>query len=172
MPAVSRNGRLPCCPTLAACPPVQVVVGCAKPRFFVQQSNLFEVHTEVRAGPAAACTHARIVAAACAFAHSRLRICSRQHAMPAGARSPAVPLGPLRPSLLADAHAADGTMPATHARASFTAASLVASLPSHCPQTGMLWNTEGGSPMVPIGEEDLPSPILVRRRLQQNPLGN
>ncbi|KAI7837934.1 hypothetical protein COHA_008240 [Chlorella ohadii] len=49
-----------------------VVVGCAKPRFFTQQSNLFEVHTK----------------------------------------------------------------------------------------TGMLWNTEGGSPMVPIGEEDLPAPIL------------
>lgn len=31
------------------------------------------------------------------------------------------------------------------------------------PQTGMLWNTEGGSPMVPIGEEDLPAPILVRQ---------
>ena len=30
-------------------------------------------------------------------------------------------------------------------------------------QTGMLWNTEGGSPMIPIGEEDLPTPILVRR---------
>ncbi len=28
-------------------------------------------------------------------------------------------------------------------------------------QTGMLWNTEGGSPMVPIGEQDLPTPILV-----------
>lgn len=28
-------------------------------------------------------------------------------------------------------------------------------------QTGMLYNTEGGSPMVPIGEQDLPSPILV-----------
>ncbi|KAL4448376.1 hypothetical protein ABPG75_005595 [Micractinium tetrahymenae] len=26
--------------------------------------------------------------------------------------------------------------------------------------TGMLWNTEGGSPMVPVGEEDLPTPIL------------
>ncbi|EFN56183.1 hypothetical protein CHLNCDRAFT_30799 [Chlorella variabilis] len=26
--------------------------------------------------------------------------------------------------------------------------------------TGMLWNTEGGSPMIPIGEEDLPTPIL------------
>ncbi|GAB4817277.1 hypothetical protein N2152v2_004323 [Parachlorella kessleri] len=26
--------------------------------------------------------------------------------------------------------------------------------------TGMLYNTEGGSPMIPIGEEDLPSPIL------------
>lgn len=28
------------------------------------------------------------------------------------------------------------------------------------PQTGMLWNTEGGSPMVPIGIEDLPSPEI------------
>lgn len=28
------------------------------------------------------------------------------------------------------------------------------------PSTGMLWNTEGGSPMVPIGEADLPSPEL------------
>ena len=28
------------------------------------------------------------------------------------------------------------------------------------PSTGMLWNTEGGSPMVPIGEADLPSPLL------------
>ena len=28
------------------------------------------------------------------------------------------------------------------------------------PRTGMLWNTEGGSPMLPIGEEDLPSPEL------------
>ncbi len=28
--------------------------------------------------------------------------------------------------------------------------------------TGMLYNTEGGSPMIPIGEEDLPTPILVR----------
>lgn len=28
------------------------------------------------------------------------------------------------------------------------------------PATGMLWNTEGGSPMVPIGEADLPSPML------------
>lgn len=27
--------------------PLQVVVGCAKPRFFNQQSNLFEVHTGV-----------------------------------------------------------------------------------------------------------------------------
>lgn len=27
-------------------------------------------------------------------------------------------------------------------------------------RTGMLYNTEGGSPMIPIGEEDLPSPIL------------
>lgn len=26
---------------------VQVVVGCAKPRFFAERSNLFEVHTEV-----------------------------------------------------------------------------------------------------------------------------
>lgn len=36
--------------------------------------------------------------------------------------------------------------------------------PSQSPmalQTGMLYNTEGGSPMVPIGEQDLPSPILV-----------
>jgi hypothetical protein len=24
----------------------------------------------------------------------------------------------------------------------------------------MLWNTEGGSPMVPIGEDDLPNPIM------------
>jgi hypothetical protein len=29
-------------------------------------------------------------------------------------------------------------------------------------QTGMLWNTEGGSPMIPIGEDDLPTPIMVR----------
>lgn len=28
------------------------------------------------------------------------------------------------------------------------------------PETGMLWNTEGGSPMVPIGIEDLPSPEI------------
>lgn len=28
------------------------------------------------------------------------------------------------------------------------------------PETGMLWNTEGGSPMVPIGDADLPSPLL------------
>lgn len=28
------------------------------------------------------------------------------------------------------------------------------------PPSGMLWNTEGGSPMVPIGEDDLPSPLL------------
>ena len=32
----------------------------------------------------------------------------------------------------------------------------------YCPlQTGMLWNTEGGSPMVPVGEEDLPTPLAV-----------
>jgi hypothetical protein len=29
----------------------------------------------------------------------------------------------------------------------------------HTP-SGMLYNTEGGSPMVPIGEDDLPSPLL------------
>lgn len=28
------------------------------------------------------------------------------------------------------------------------------------PATGMLWNTEGGSPMIPIGEADLPTPEL------------
>ena len=27
--------------------------------------------------------------------------------------------------------------------------------------TGMLYNTEGGSPMIPIGEEDLPTPLMV-----------
>jgi hypothetical protein len=26
----------------------------------------------------------------------------------------------------------------------------------------MLWNTEGGSPMVPVGEADLPTPLAVR----------
>lgn len=36
-------------------------------------------------------------------------------------------------------------------------------------QTGMLWNTEGGSPMVPIGEEDLPAPILVSGWALQTP---
>ena len=30
----------------------------------------------------------------------------------------------------------------------------------HVP-TGMLFNTEGGSPMIPLGEADLPTPILV-----------
>lgn len=28
------------------------------------------------------------------------------------------------------------------------------------PATGMLWNTEGGSPMIPLGEDDLPTPLL------------
>ena len=28
------------------------------------------------------------------------------------------------------------------------------------PDSGMLWNTEGGSPMVPIGDADLPTPLL------------
>ncbi len=28
------------------------------------------------------------------------------------------------------------------------------------PESGMLWNTEAGSPMVPIGEADVPEPLF------------
>lgn len=111
-----------------------MVVGCAKPRFFNQQSNLFEVHTKVSRSVPVPLPGAALCALAwgsfgcpCgASPPNRVRLNHQQYLPPI--RVPNEPRHLLSAPL---------------------------------PQTGMLWNTEGGSPMVPIGEEDLPAPMLV-----------
>ena len=148
-------------PKCAPTPCVQVVVGCAKPRFFSERSNLFEVHTRVRPRAPAGASGVGIIAY---FAITKPKTwppdpLAHPNDMPAATACCAEANTCCRPVACVPCRG----MPCCCALLARVPKTLVIVCTPPLPallQTGMLWNTEGGSPMIPIGEEDLPTPIL------------